>query len=53
MATVELLNENPKPSKEEIRKGLIGNLCRCTGYIEVVEAVEEAAQKMIEGRGRT
>lgn len=53
MATVELLNENPKPSKEEIRKGLIGNLCRCTGYIKIIEAVEEAAQKMIEGRGRT
>lgn len=53
MATVGLLNENPKPSQEEIRKGLIGNLCRCTGYIKIIEAVEEAAQEMIEERGRT
>jgi aerobic-type carbon monoxide dehydrogenase small subunit (CoxS/CutS family) len=52
MATVGLLNENPKLSREEIRKGLIGNLCRCTGYIKIIEAVE-AAQEMLEERGRT
>ena len=43
MATVSLLAENPEPSDEEIRHGLEGNLCRCTGYENVVRAVREAA----------
>jgi len=44
MATVSLLKENPNPSEEEIRRGLEGNLCRCTGYHNIVLAVEAAAQ---------
>jgi carbon-monoxide dehydrogenase small subunit len=44
MATVSLLQENPNPSEEEIRRGLEGNLCRCTGYHNIVLAVEAAAQ---------
>ena len=44
MATVSLLKENPSPSEEEIRLGLEGNLCRCTGYHNIVRAVEAAAK---------
>jgi carbon-monoxide dehydrogenase small subunit len=44
MATVSLLAEHPNPSEEEIRKGLEGNLCRCTGYQNIVRAVEAAAR---------
>ena len=44
MATVSLLKENPSPSEEEIRLGLEGNLCRCTGYHNIVRAVEAAAR---------
>ena len=44
MATVSLLKENPNPSEEEIRLGLEGNLCRCTGYHNIVRAVQAAAR---------
>src|SRR3990172_11794052 len=44
MATVSLLKENPNPTEEEIRLGLEGNLCRCTGYPNIVRAVEAAAR---------
>lgn len=43
MAVVSLLRENPNPSEEEIRHGLEGNLCRCTGYVNIVRAVQQAA----------
>ena len=43
LATVSLLKENPSPSEEEIRMGLEGNLCRCTGYENIVRAVKSAA----------
>jgi aerobic carbon-monoxide dehydrogenase small subunit len=43
MAAVSLLAENPNPTEEEIRHGLEGNLCRCTGYQNIVEAVKAAA----------
>jgi carbon-monoxide dehydrogenase small subunit len=43
MATVSLLQENPDPSELEIREGLEGNLCRCTGYHNIVRAVQAAA----------
>ena len=43
MATVALLEESPNPTDEEIRHGLEGNLCRCTGYENIVRAVHEAA----------
>jgi aerobic carbon-monoxide dehydrogenase small subunit len=44
MATVSLLKENPTPSEPEIRRALEGNLCRCTGYHNIVRAVEAAAR---------
>jgi aerobic-type carbon monoxide dehydrogenase small subunit (CoxS/CutS family) len=42
----ELLEANPQPSREEIKEALAGNLCRCTGYIKIYEAVELAAARM-------
>jgi carbon-monoxide dehydrogenase small subunit len=45
MAAAQLLERNPSPTREEIRHGLDGNLCRCTGYQHIVEAVEYAAKK--------
>lgn len=42
----ELLEKNPRPTREEIREALSGNLCRCTGYIKIYEAVELAAARM-------
>ena len=44
MAAISLLEENPDPSEEEIRLGLEGNLCRCTGYHNIVRAVQAAAR---------
>jgi carbon-monoxide dehydrogenase small subunit len=46
MAAAQLLARNPQPDDAEIRHGLEGNLCRCTGYQHIVEAVRYAAQKM-------
>ena len=46
MSAVGLLDENPDPTEDEIRHGLEGNLCRCTGYHNIVKAVEYAAAKM-------
>ena len=46
MQAVDLLTENPNPSEEEIRVGLEGNLCRCTGYHNIVKAVAAAASSM-------
>ncbi len=48
VATVALLSENPDPSEEEIQAGLEGNLCRCTGYAKIIEAVRKAAAWMQE-----
>jgi carbon-monoxide dehydrogenase small subunit len=45
MAASQIIDRNAKPSREEIRHGLEGNLCRCTGYQHIVEAVEHAAKK--------
>jgi aerobic carbon-monoxide dehydrogenase small subunit len=45
MASIDLLNENPEPTDDEIRHGLEGNLCRCTGYQNIVRAVREASQE--------
>lgn len=46
MMSYDLLAKNPKPSEAEIREGLAGNLCRCTGYHNIVNAVQYAAEKM-------
>lgn len=46
MASVALLEENPNPSDDEIRHGLEGNICRCTGYQNIVKSVRWAADKM-------
>ena len=46
IAAAQILARNPEPDDEEIRHGLEGNLCRCTGYQHIVEAVRHAAQKM-------
>jgi carbon-monoxide dehydrogenase small subunit len=48
MQSVDLLNDNPNPSEEEIRVGLEGNLCRCTGYHNIVRAVQTAAAGDVE-----
>jgi len=44
MSAVALLAENPHPSEAEIRSALIGNLCRCTGYVQIVESIQQAAR---------
>ena len=49
MAAVSLLQRKPDPKREEIRKALSGNLCRCTGYQQIVDAVELAASRMRTG----
>ncbi|MEZ5740413.1 MAG: (2Fe-2S)-binding protein [Burkholderiaceae bacterium] len=45
MSAVKLLEDNPKPSEAEIREGLEGNICRCTGYHNIVRAVQQVAAK--------
>src|SRR5450631_2498840 len=49
MASYQLLKNNPDPTEAEIRKGLEGNICRCTGYQNIVRAVQYAAERMREG----
>ena len=49
MSTYALLQKNPKPDEEEIRWGISGNLCRCTGYQNIVKAVQYASKKMAQG----
>ena len=50
MSSYVLLKENPQPSEEDIREGISGNICRCTGYVNIVKAIKEASKK-IEGAG--
>ena len=45
MQSIDLLNSNPNPSEDEIREGIEGNLCRCTGYHNIVRAVQYAAEQ--------
>jgi carbon-monoxide dehydrogenase small subunit len=40
------LDKNPRPTRDEIRKGISGNLCRCTGYKKIINAIEDASKKM-------
>ncbi len=49
LAAFHLLNEKPEPTMKEIREGLSGNLCRCTGYSQILEAVREAARRRTNG----
>lgn len=49
MNMTEFLDKNPDPSDEEIRRGLVGNLCRCTGYVHIVDAVRAAAAQIRRG----
>lgn len=44
MSTKALLDENPKPTREEIKIGISGNLCRCTGYEQIIEAIEDVSK---------
>lgn len=46
LSTLQLLSENPNPSEDEIRHGIAGNLCRCTGYQFIVKSIQEAAKGM-------
>ncbi|MEP6599541.1 MAG: (2Fe-2S)-binding protein [Actinomycetota bacterium] len=46
MAACDLLRENPNPTEQEVREGIEGNLCRCTGYQNIVKAVQAAAKSM-------
>jgi len=50
MAAKALLDVNPQPTRDEIVTGVSGNLCRCTGYYQIVDAIEDAARRMGEGR---
>jgi carbon-monoxide dehydrogenase small subunit len=49
MMAKALLAENPHPSRVEVKEGLGGNLCRCTGYVKIIDAVMEAAERMRKG----
>lgn len=46
MSTKALLDSNPNPTEEEIRDALLGNLCRCTGYVQIIESVKMAANRL-------
>jgi carbon-monoxide dehydrogenase small subunit len=50
MSTLALLRENPRPTEADIRRGIEGNLCRCTGYVNVVKSVRAAARALSEAR---
>ena len=52
MATKALLDAIPEPTEEEVREALVGNLCRCTGYVKIFEAVREAGRELARGRKR-
>jgi carbon-monoxide dehydrogenase small subunit len=53
IAAVDLLKSNPDPTEAEVRDGLEGNLCRCTGYVNIVRSVLAAAEAMRNGAGRS
>lgn len=52
MSAAGLLRANPRPSEEEIRLALSGNICRCSGYVQIVAAVKDAAERMGQEVGR-
>ena len=49
MSAKALLDDNPQPDRDEVRRAIAGNLCRCTGYAKIVEAIEAAAAKPVAG----
>jgi carbon-monoxide dehydrogenase small subunit len=49
MSAKALLDENPEPTEDEIRRGISGNLCRCTGYVKIIDSIKEAASVMHQG----
>jgi carbon-monoxide dehydrogenase small subunit len=51
LAAYDLLRGNPRPSEKEIREGISGNLCMCTGYVNIVKSVKAAAEKMSPSKG--
>lgn len=50
MAAKALLDQNPRPTREEVKEALSGNLCRCTGYVKIVDSVVAAADKMAQAK---
>jgi carbon-monoxide dehydrogenase small subunit len=48
MSAKGLLDEKPSPSEEEIKRALVGNICRCTGYVQIVEAIKAAASGQVQ-----
>ena len=48
MTAADLLSQNPNPTEREIREGLEGNICRCTGYHNIVRAIQQAAERTAE-----
>jgi carbon-monoxide dehydrogenase small subunit len=51
MQAAWLLGQNPKPTDDEVRVGISGNLCRCTGYVNIVKAIQQAAGQLAEAEG--
>lgn len=51
MSSVAFLKENPKPSECEIREAISGNMCRCTGYVKIVEAIQKASKELVGSNG--
>jgi carbon-monoxide dehydrogenase small subunit len=51
LSAMQLLENNPNPSEDEIRHGIAGNLCRCTGYQFIVQSIQDAAKRLQAGRG--
>jgi carbon-monoxide dehydrogenase small subunit len=49
MTSYAFLRQHPKPTEDEIRRGISGNLCRCTGYVNIVKAIQHAATRLAEG----
>jgi aerobic carbon-monoxide dehydrogenase small subunit len=49
MTGYALLQKNPQPTEDEIRRAISGNLCRCTGYVNIVKSVQYAAEKLRQG----
>ena len=51
LSTMQLLKDNPNPTEDEIRHGISGNLCRCTGYQFIVQSIQDAAKRLSNGSG--